>query len=130
MGTAVTDNSWESKHWLNERLVIKSRGRVIIVMANEIDWIEARANYVRLHMTGRDSLLFRQPISKLAEQLDRSRFVRIHRSFIVNVSRILELQPCNSGEFIVSLRNGKELPCSRSYRHVLRGLYSPILGTR
>jgi len=130
MGNAVPGNSWENRHQSNERLVIRSRGRVIIVLVDEIDWVEASANYVRLHLSGKDSHLFRQPISKLAEQLDNSRFVRIHRSYIINVSRIRELQPCNSGEFIVMLRDGKELPCSRSYRHVLRALYSPILGTR
>ena len=56
-------------------------------------------------------------------QLDSTRFIRIHRSFIVNVSRIRELQPCNSGEFIVLLQDGKELPCSRTYRRALQGLY-------
>jgi len=130
MGNPVPGNSWENGHQSNERLVIRSRGRVIIVLVDEIDWVEASANYVRLHLSGKDSHLFRQPISKLVEQLDSSRFVRIHRSYIINVNRIRELQPCNSGEFIVMLRDGKELPCSRSYRHVLRALYSPILGTR
>ena len=130
IGNAVNGESWQSKREPSDRLIIKSRGRVIIVLIDEIDWVEASANYVRLHLSGKDAHLFRQPISKLAEQLDSARFVRIHRSYIVNVSRIRELQPCNSGEFIVLLRNGKELPCSRSYRHVLRALYSPILGTR
>jgi two-component system, LytTR family, response regulator len=125
IGNALSGGSWENRREPSHRLIIKSRGRVFIVLVDEIDWIEACANYVRLHLTGRDSHLFRQPISKIAEQLDSSRFVRIHRSYIVNVNRIRELQPCNSGEFIVSLRDGKELPCSRSYRHVLRALYSP-----
>jgi len=125
MGRVVTGDPLENGHQPNDRLIIKSGGRVIFVPVNDIDWIEAQANYVRLHLTGRDSHLFRQPISKIAERLDSSRFIRIHRSFVVNVSRIRELQPCNSGEFIVSLRDGKELPCSRSYRHVLRALYSP-----
>lgn len=130
IGNAVNGESWQSRHEPNDRLIIKSRGRVIIVLVDEIDWVEASANYVRLHLSGKDSHLFRQPISKLAKQLDSSRFVRIHRSYIVNVSRIRELQPCNSGEFIVLLRDGKELPCSRSYRNVLRALYTPILGKR
>lgn len=95
----------------------------MFVPMDEIEWIEADANYVRLHVTGRESHLFRQPISKLAEQLDALRFLRIHRSYIVNVSRIRALQPCNSGEFIVSLRDGKELPCSRTYRSALQALY-------
>ena len=130
IGNAINNDSWENRRESNDRLIIRSRGRVIIVLLDEIDWIEACANYVRLHLTGKDAHLFRQPISKLAEQLDSSKFVRIHRSYIVNASRIRELQPCNSGEFIVSLRDGKELPCSRSYRHVLRALYRPVLGIR
>jgi two-component system, LytTR family, response regulator len=109
----------------DDRLIVKSGGRVIFVPVTEIDWIQAAANYVRLYCTGRQPLLFRKPISKFAQQLDNSRFIRIHRSYIVNVSRIRELQPCNSGEFIVSLRDGKELPCSRTYRRALQALYSP-----
>lgn len=113
----------ENKRQTDDRLIIKSAGRVIFVPMDEIDWIEAAANYIRLHVTGRQSHLFRQPISRIAERLDSSRFIRIHRSYIVNVSRIRELQPCNSGEFIVSLRDGKELPCSRTYRRALQALY-------
>ena len=130
IGNAVNSQPWQSRHEPSERLIIKSRGRVIIVLVDEIDWVEASANYVRLHLFGKDAHLFRQPISKLVEQLDSARFVRIHRSYIVNVSRIRELQPCNSGEFIVLLRSGKELPCSRSYRHVLRALCNPMMGKR
>jgi len=130
IGNAVTGESWQSRHEPSERLIIKSRGRVIVVLVDEIDWVEASANYVRLHLSGKEAHLFRQPISKLVEQLDSARFVRIHRSYIVNVSRIRELQPCNSGEFIVLLRSGKELPCSRSYRHVLRALCNPMIGKR
>jgi len=92
---------------------------------DEIDWIEADANYVRLHVNGKESYLFRKPISKIAAQLDSSRFIRIHRSYIVNVSRIRQLQSCNSGEFIVCLRDGKELPCGRTYRSALQALYRP-----
>jgi len=121
--SGVSTESLGSSRQTDDRLIIKSGGRVIFVPVDEIDWIEAQANYVRLHVSGKDSHLFRQPISKLAEQLDSSRFIRIHRSYIVNTSRISELQPCNSGEFIVLLRNGKELPCSRTYRRALEALY-------
>lgn len=121
--SVVSTDSLGSSRQADDRLIIKSGGRVIFVPIAEIDWIEAQANYVRLYVTGKNSHLFRQPISKLAGQLDSSRFIRIHRSYIVNVSRISELQPCNSGEFIVLLRNGKELPCSRTYRRALEALY-------
>ena len=123
MTSVVGTEPSEYKQQQEDRLIIKSGGRVVFVSTDEIDWVEADANYIRLHLTGRQPLLFRKPISKFAEQLDHERFIRIHRSYIVNVNRIRELQPCNSGEFIVSLRDGKELPCSRTYRHVMQGLY-------
>jgi two-component system, LytTR family, response regulator len=105
------------------RLIIKSGGRVVFIQLDEIDWIEAAANYVRLHVAGKNAYLFRESIGRMADKLDPSQFIRIHRSFIVNVSKIKELQPCNNGEFMVSLRNGKELPCSRFYRHALESLW-------
>ena len=105
------------------RLIIKSGGRVVFIQIDEIDWIEAAANYVRLHVAGKNAYLFRESIGRMADKLDPSQFIRIHRSFIVNVSKIKELQPCNNGEFMVSLRNGKELPCSRFYRHALESLW-------
>ena len=123
MGSVISSGLSENSSQPAERLIIKSGGRVIFVPVDEIDWIGAHANYVRLHLSGKESHLFRQPISKIAQQLDGARFIRIHRSFIVNINRIRELIPCNSGEFIVSLRDGRELPCSRTYRRVLRALY-------
>ncbi len=101
-----------------ERLVIKSAGRVVFLNVDEIDWIEAAANYVRIH-TGKEFHLMRESISRMAEKLDSARFARVHRSVIVNVSKIRELQACNSGEYILVLRSGKQLPCSRGYRSAL-----------
>jgi two-component system LytT family response regulator len=103
------------------RLVIKTAGRVVFLDMNEIDWIEAAANYVRVH-AGKDSYLLREGIGNMSAKLDSGRFVRIHRSFIVNISRIRELQPCENGEFIAVLRNGKELSCSRGCRSELQRL--------
>ena len=105
------------------RLIIKSGGRVVFIQIDEIDWVEAAANYVRLHVAGKNAYLFRESIGRMADKLNPTQFIRIHRSFIVNVSKIKELQPCNNGEFMVSLRNGKELPCSRFYRHALEALW-------
>jgi two-component system LytT family response regulator len=99
----------------DERLVIRTNGRVVFLNLEEIQWIEAAANYVRLN-TGKDSYLFREAISRISERLNPSHFVRIHRSVIVNVTRIKELIPVNSGEYVVVLHSGKELSCSRSYR--------------
>ena len=100
---------------VTKRLAIKAAGRVVFLDVEEIDWVEAAANYVRLHV-GKESHLLRESIGRISERLDPDRFVRVHRSTIVNVRRIKELQPCNSGEYIVVLKDGKELSCSRGYR--------------
>ena len=105
----------------DRRLVIKTGGRVVFLDMEEIDWVEASANYVRLH-AGNQSYLLREGIGRVSERLDPNEFVRIHRSIIVNAQRIKELQPCNSGEYIVVLKNGKELPGSRGYRASLQQL--------
>jgi two-component system, LytTR family, response regulator len=102
-----------------DRLVIKAKGRVIFLDLEEIDWVEAAANYVRLNV-GKESYLLRETISRTAERLDPNEFIRIHRSTIVNVRKIKELIPVNSGEYIVVLKNGKELSCSRGYRALLQ----------
>ncbi len=109
--TATTDSQ--------DRLVIKAKGRVIFLDLEEIDWVEAAANYVRLNV-GKESYLLRETISRTSERLDPNQFIRIHRSTIVNVRKIKELIPVNSGEYIVVLKNGKELSCSRGYRAFLQ----------
>jgi two-component system LytT family response regulator len=104
-----------------ERLVIRSGGRVFFLRADEIDWVEAAANYVRLHV-GRESHLLRETINSLASRLDPDKFLRIHRSTIVNLERVKELQPWFHGDFVVILRDGTQLTSSRSYREQLRNL--------
>lgn len=104
-----------------ERLVIKMNGHVFFVKAEEIDWLEAEGNYVRLH-AGKESYLLRDTISALETQLDPKRFVRVHRSAIVNVDRIQELQPWFHGEYRIILREGVQLTLSRSYREKLHEL--------
>ena len=102
-----------------ERLVVKSGGRVFFLRTDEIDWIEAAGNYVRLHL-GDESHLFRETMNRMETRLDIKRFVRIHRSRIVNTERIKELQPWFNGEYVVILRNGTRLPLSRGYRDKLQ----------
>jgi two-component system, LytTR family, response regulator len=101
------------------RLVIREKGRIVFLNLDEVEWIEASANYVRLH-AGKDSHLFRETISRIAERLNPDHFIRIHRSTIVDVRKIKELIPVNSGEYVVVLKNGKELSCSRGYRAALQ----------
>lgn len=106
-------------HERDSRLVIKANGRVVFLDLDTIEWIEAAANYVRLNV-GKDAYLFRETISRISERLDANHFVRIHRSTIVNVRKIKELIPVNSGEYVVVLRSGRELSCSRGYRAALQ----------
>ena len=108
------------------RLVIKSGGRVFFIKTEEIDWIEAEGKYVRLHV-GRESHLLREAIGSLEAQLDPARFLRIHRSTIVNIDRIQELQPWFHNEYRVILRDGTELMLSRSCRKKLGDLLGNTL---
>jgi two-component system LytT family response regulator len=101
------------------RLAIKTAGRVVLVNMDEIDWVEAAGNYVELK-TSSGAYLLREGIGRLSSRLDSGQFVRIHRSIIVNVKKIKELQPCNRGEYMVVLKDGKQLSCSRSYRATLQ----------
>jgi two-component system LytT family response regulator len=101
-----------------DRLVVKSGGRVFFVRTDDIDWIEASGNYVRLHLK-EQSYLFRETMNQMESRLDTQRFFRIHRSRIVNTERIKELQPWFNGEYVVVLHNGTQLRLSRSYREKL-----------
>jgi two-component system, LytTR family, response regulator len=104
-----------------ERFIVKSEGRILFFTSEEIDWIEAASNYVRLFSNGKGYLV-RHTMNELERKLDAAHFLRIHRSIIVNIHKIRGIQPCNSGEFIVSLVSGKELPSSRGYRQNLGSL--------
>jgi two-component system LytT family response regulator len=103
------------------RLIVKSAGRVSFIRAEEIDWIEAEGYYARLHVGGKSHLL-RETLTNLESLLDQNRFLRIHRSSIVNLERIRELQTQSHGEFIVVLNDGTQLKLSRGYRDRLTTL--------
>jgi two-component system LytT family response regulator len=107
------------------QLIVKTDGRLICVDPEDVDWIEAEGNYVRVH-AGPQQHLVRMTMSALARQLDATRFARIHRSTIVNLRRIHELHPLFHGEYTVVLRNGARLTLSRSYRDALRQLLPGI----
>ena len=102
-----------------DRLVVKSGGRVFCLRTHEIDWIEAAGNYVKLHL-GDAAHLFRETMNNMAGRLDPQRFVRIHRSRIVNTDRIKEMQPWFNGEYVVVLQNGTRLTLSRGCREKLQ----------
>ncbi|MCA1634349.1 MAG: LytTR family DNA-binding domain-containing protein [Acidobacteria bacterium] len=103
----------------SERLVVKTGGRVFFLNTDEIDWIEAEGNYVSIH-TGAKGYLLRETIGGLESQLDPHEFVRIHRSAIVRLDRIKELQPWSHGEYHIILNDGTQLTLSRSYRDKLQ----------
>jgi two-component system, LytTR family, response regulator len=98
-----------------ERLAIKSGGRVTLLRVDEIEWIDAQGDYVRIHV-GKGWHLLRETMKNLEVRLDPSRFVRIHRSTIVNLEKVKELQPFFRGEYVVVLQNGTTLKLSRGYR--------------
>src|SRR5262245_21424239 len=101
-----------------DRLVIKAGGRITFLSTHEVNWIEADDKYVHLH-TGKISPMVRQTLSAMETQLDPGKFKRIHRSAIVNVERIKELQPLFSGEYSLLLEDGTKLTLSRNYKDKL-----------
>jgi two-component system LytT family response regulator len=100
------------------RLLIKSSGKTIILQTDEIDYVEAAGNYLRLK-TGAVGHLIRERMSQLEARLDPEKFVRIHRSTIVNVQRIKEMHPLFNGDQTIVLHNGAQLILSRRYRENL-----------
>lgn len=101
-----------------ERVVIKAGGRITFLNTREINWIEADDKYVHLH-TDKTNPMVRQTLSAMEAQLDPKKFRRIHRSAIVNVERIKELQPLFNGEHSIVLENGTKLTLSRNYKDKL-----------
>ena len=105
------------------RFVVRERNRVHTIPAEEVDWIEGARNYVRLHVGERTHLL-RGPLTAIHAQLDPRLFARIHRSIIVNVDRIGEVQPWVGGDYVAVLRSGKKLRVSRNFRETILRLAS------
>jgi two-component system LytT family response regulator len=98
-----------------DRFMVRERGRIFFLRSSELDWVEAAGNYLRLHAGGRSHLI-RETMQSLEEKLDGDRFLRIHRSTIVNLDRVAELRPASGGDYRVLLRDGTELKLSRTYR--------------
>lgn len=105
---------------LGSRLVVKTGGRVLFLKAEEIDWVEAVGNYVYVHV-GREKHLLRGPMSEWEDKLPAGRFVRVHRSTIINLDSVREVQPLFHGESIVLLKDGTRLEASRSGSQKLLG---------
>jgi two-component system LytT family response regulator len=104
-----------------DRIVLRSGGRLSFLKSDEVDWIEGEGNYLRVH-AGKKSYLLRETLSDIEARLDPARFVRIHKSTIVNTERIREIQPLFNGAHSVLLQDGTRLTWSRGYREQLRAL--------
>jgi two-component system, LytTR family, response regulator len=89
--------------------------RLMLVPVSRIDWIEAAGNYVRIHASDTHEM-FRETLTSIEERLDGDRFIRVHRSAIVNIERVRHLEPNAYGDYIVTLDDGTEVPLSRRYR--------------
>ena len=107
------------------RIAVKEGDRITFLNVESVDWIEAADNYICLHV-GAKNYLLRSKLGDIEKQLDPKQFMRIHRSRIVNIERIREMQPQGSGDCIVVLKDGTELNSSRTYRENRRRLLNPM----
>ncbi len=107
-----------------ERFLVRKLGREFLVAADDIDWLQAAGNYVNLNVRGREYPL-RSTMAGIEAQLDPDRFARVHRSYIVNLDRLEQIEPLESGDARLQLHDGTRLPCSRSYREALRNRLVP-----
>lgn len=103
----------------NDRILVKSSGEIFFLKPSEIDWIEADGDYMKFHVAGKSHLM-RETMGRLEARLDPKRFVRIHRSTIVNLDRVRKLSPSFVGEYAVVLQDGTKLKLSRGYQDKLQ----------
>jgi two-component system LytT family response regulator len=103
------------------KFLIRDTRDLYFVRADDVEWADAQGNYVRLHVGGKSHML-RRSFSDFEASLDPRRFVRIHRSTIVNLEQVSRLTPQGHGEFVISLRNGARLTTSRTYAAKLQSI--------
>jgi hypothetical protein len=102
-----------------ERFLVRKLNREFLVAANDVEWLQASGNYVNLRVRGHDYPL-RSTVSGISDKLDPGRFVRIHRSYIANLDQIASIEPLDTGDARVHMKDGASLPCSRTYRGELK----------
>jgi two-component system LytT family response regulator len=107
---------------LQERILVTRRGHGVFVTLADVDYVESAGNYIKLHV-GTDSHRLRVRLTDMEQRLDPMRFARIHRTVIVNITRIAEIQPWFSGDAIVMLTNGTKLRLSRHYRSAIEAMF-------
>jgi len=118
----IENEPTDRMHFLQlPRLAVRSRGKVYVVKLEDLDWLETAGNYVRLHVQG-TSHLYRDSLLNFETRLDPRRFIRIHRSTIVNLDRITQLEPTFKREHIVTLCDGTRLTLTAPYRSRLQAL--------
>jgi len=102
-----------------ERFLVRKLGKEFLVAAREIEWLQASGNYVNLRVRGRAYPL-RATMAGIEERLDPTRFLRVHRSYLVNLDYLTEIEPLETGDARLTMRDGATLPCSRRFRTQLR----------
>jgi hypothetical protein len=102
-----------------ERFLVRKLGREFLLNASEVESLQAAGNYVNLHVRGRDYPL-RATMAGIEERLDPARFVRVHRGWFINLDYLAEIEPLESGDARLQMRDGAKIPCSRRYRAALR----------
>ncbi len=105
----------------NPRLVVQSGSGERVLRAEQIDYLQAARNYVSIYAEGQEYIL-RETLSHLDEKLRAADFVRTHRSYLVNMDRVREIRPAESGTWRVLLSSGAEIPLSRTYRDPFKAL--------
>ncbi|MDD8016977.1 MAG: LytTR family DNA-binding domain-containing protein [Bacteroidota bacterium] len=108
-------DAYQKKSVLMERLIVKTNGKIIFLKVNEIEWLEAAGNYIKLHVWNEEHLI-RDTMNSIETQLDPGKFVRIHRSTIVNVEQIKEMVPWFNGEYKITLKSNAQVFLSRGFK--------------
>ena len=103
-----------------ERFLVRKLRKEFLIAATDIEWLQAQGNYIGIHVNGHDYLL-RSTLSDFLGQLDPARFVQVHRSYAANLDRVAEIEPLDSGDARLHMKDGSQVPCSRRYRAALGG---------
>lgn len=111
----ATDGRMSEPVARTNRLLVRAEDRIVMLKTDDINWVEAAGNYVRIH-AGKDTFMIRETIGRLESILDPGRFARIHRSTVINLDSVKEMQPWFSGEMLVIMNDGTQLKLSRTYR--------------
>lgn len=117
--TKQPDQMSEEALAADRKIVIKDHESTVLVNIDDIDWVDAAGDYMCVHVKG-DTLILRSTLKKLVAKLDPETFVRIHRSTVVNLNRIVKATPLNKGEYILDLDCDEQLKVSRNYRQAIK----------